>query len=236
MATLSVGAKCRRALTFLLGLGDAGIASGLTMHGFTQADLDEGWDLLRKAAGDKLAAVKVPKDPARLLQLDGWENTWFPISQATLRRHYPAVHDRVFLNLSQQSGEEVILSTTTFIERVEALAADGEDAQAALDLLDKRGLTGDQIAYAKGLLAGLAEVQPTKVVVPDAEQQAAAEAALWGWFVEWSQIARTALKKKSQLRALGFATGGKSKAPTATDDLLDVIEEEDAEEGGTPSA
>jgi len=49
-------------------------------------------------------------EPARLEQLDDWENKWFVLAEVTLRRHHSDVADAVFLNLSRTSGPELTVS------------------------------------------------------------------------------------------------------------------------------
>jgi hypothetical protein len=74
-------------------------------------------------------------------------------------------------------------------------------------------LTADVVGEAKKLLGALGSVAlvtpmpPVELVAEDFEQ---AETDLWAWYLEWSEIARTAIKQKQLLRALGFRrdTGG----------------------------
>src|SRR5262245_46248741 len=114
--------------------------------GFTQADLDEGWKLFNESS-----RVQLKVEPATpvveqnvIISVDGWENRWFPIADATLARHYPAVHHKLFLNLSQTEGPGVIVTVRTFLERFESLGSTAEygpDSKAAKRLLEKRGFT-----------------------------------------------------------------------------------------------
>ena len=41
--------------------------------------------------------------------------------------------------------------------------------------------------------------------------EARAEARLWAWYLEWSQIARTALDERKLLSVLGFGAAGRPK-------------------------
>ena len=56
-------------------------------------------------------------DPTVIEELDAWENRWFPVAEATLRRRKPEIADKVFLNLAQTSGIEVAVSVSTQHER-----------------------------------------------------------------------------------------------------------------------
>lgn len=57
------------------------------------------------------------------------------------------------------------------------------------------------------LLTQLTHVAEPAEAVSVEEQEAAleaAEAAMWGWYLEWSKIARIAIKQRPLLRQLGF--------------------------------
>jgi hypothetical protein len=215
---LTIGQKSERVLRFLRGLPLPRVASALAAHGFTQADWDEGWRLLQAATGEWLLREPLarPEDPTVIDELDAWENRWFPVAEATLRRRLPAVADRVFLNLTQTSGVEVTVSVSTFVERVRQLAKDGDSAgQEARTILNGRGLTDGVLAQAEALLKrfGLVQFSPPAPAAPGADpaRRQAAEDALWGWYREWGTIARNSVQDGNLLRALGFLTptGGK---------------------------
>ncbi|MCX4239030.1 hypothetical protein, partial [Paraliomyxa miuraensis] len=118
MAKKRIGDKAERVLKLLLGLRNKKIASALASRGFGKEDLEEGLSLLRGVT-DVSLAVLPPRspNPAVIEQLDRWENEWFPVANATLLRHYPEIHARVFLNLSQTAGAAVVISVGTFVER-----------------------------------------------------------------------------------------------------------------------
>ena len=123
-----------------------------------------------------------------------------------------------FLNLAQTEGPAVAVSVRTFVDRYAALSAPadsnkfGAEAPKALELIVSRGVTAAVIAEAQSLLTALTQVAPAETL-PTTEQQQQdieqAEAAMWAWYLEWSQIARVAIKQRSLLRELGFlATRG----------------------------
>lgn len=107
MAKLTLGQKPDRAINLLIGLRNPRIAAALVAHGFTNADLQEGWALLRAVGKSQLDADpgQPAIDPTTLQQLDKWENKWFAIAQATLQRHAPEVSGWFFKNLSQTEGQ-----------------------------------------------------------------------------------------------------------------------------------
>jgi hypothetical protein len=206
MGKMTVSQKAQRVLRFLMGLQTQRIAQALADYGFNDAELDEGWQLLRDATTDRLGVAPREVDASVLLRLDEWENRWLVVGEAGLRRRFPAVADKVFLNLSRTTGPEVVVSVTTFIERVEALNTT-EEEKAARELLTQRGLTQPVIEEAKAMLASMRKMKPPVVVTPpDPEALARAEATLWDWYLDWSAVARVAIQDKRLLASLGFTT------------------------------
>lgn len=208
MARVTLNQKADRVLKLLLGLRIPRIAAALSARGFTEKDLDEGWTLLRGVSRVQLSQRPAPpRDPSALARLDAWENQWFPIIDATLRRRFPTLHASVFLNLSQTDGPAVVVTVTTLIERIESLdgSKEGKDARK---LLETRGLTTETLGEAKALLAKLASVQPAPTDEVDLAAQkealAKAEVDLWAWYLEWAQIARASITDRTLLRQLGF--------------------------------
>lgn len=83
----------------------------------------------------------------------------------------------------------------------------GEEGRAARALLAKRGLTDAVVARARELLEQLRtpeEAPAVDVEALDREVRAKAEHAMWQWYLEWSGIARIAIRDRRALRALGF--------------------------------
>lgn len=216
MARLTIGQKAERVLTLLLALRNVRIAAQLSRHGFTNEDLDEGWKLLRAVTRTQLDAPadEAPVDNDALRALDEWENKWFVIASATMQRRAPKVHDALFRNLSQTEGVEVIVSVGTFLERWDNLDKPtkdgglGNEGKEAKKLLATRGLTNAVIDEAKTLVQKLRHMDGP---LPDLAKMAAEEASfekaeqeLWAWYLEWSTIARNAIKQRSLLKKMGF--------------------------------
>jgi hypothetical protein len=184
------------------------VVAKLEEHGFTIDDLNEGMELLyalvRLRLGRATPAVEAPK---LLAALDAWENRWFPVVRMVLAHRYPRVAEVLFLNLRQAAGAEVALTMQTFLERFAEMeaggAAYGAEGVEARALLAHRGLTAERVAEAQALLARLREVQAAPVM-PNVNNEQAAERALWNWYLEWSGIARAAIRDKRLLRSLGF--------------------------------
>ncbi|HWN68306.1 MAG TPA: hypothetical protein VNM90_11760, partial [Haliangium sp.] len=110
MGRLTLGQKGQRLLAFLMGLANRQVVRALQPYGFDQAALDEGWALLRRTTASHLDAQSSAQ-PTReqLARLDAWENHWFPIASAVLKRHHPEAHGKVFHNLSQTQGNQVVV-------------------------------------------------------------------------------------------------------------------------------
>lgn len=217
---MSIGEKASRALEFLMGLREPIVSEALVAHGFTDADRDEGYALLNALTAGRLGTSPgAPRDASALERLDAWENLWFPIAEVTLRTRAPQVHANVFLNLRQASGDEVVVSVTTLLERIAALRTDGSaESASALGLLAKRGLDDARLAEGRALLdAAKAAIVPKPVSKVDPATVEAAEKALWTWYLEWSGIARATIHDRRALRALGFGGRREATAETAAD-------------------
>ena len=206
MARMTIGDKARRIVTFLHGLGNPRAASVLAAFGFTEKDLAEGWELLKNMRAVRLKRGPAIANPHTLRDLDEWENRWFPVVKASLQRHYPDIHETMFLNLTQTDGIDVINSVGVFTERLAELEAKPDaESKAARKLLTQRGLTAAVVKEALTLLEAISSIreEPTPVA-PSAEDIEAREAAVWAWYLEWSAIAQANITDRTTLRSLGF--------------------------------
>lgn len=215
MAKLSLGQKAERVLQLLMGFGNARIASAMATRGLTQEDIDEGWDLLK--ATSRVRASRQPDlsaSPTIVAKVDAWENLWFPVVDATLERRFPQIHKTVFNNLSQTEGPPVLLSVSLLLDRLAELEkASDKDSKDARALLKVRGVTKAVLDEAKAYLAE-AEVPAEPTVTPQEEVDAAveqAEAQLWAYYLEWSKIARVAVKDGRLLAQLGFGAASRKR-------------------------
>ena len=194
------------------------------------AELDAGWTKLRKVVGDKFdTGGAVAMNPRTIEKLDEWENLWFPITSATLGHHHPGVHEAFFLNLSQTSGDEVVLSVGMFVERYDALAGSPE-GRAARAALAGRGLTDTVVDQARAMLneaRSIEEADGPDLITRMAEQKAAEE-AMWRWYLAFRTIARTVIKDSFLLRRLGFRKTKRSTDGSVPSDEL--LEEGDTDE------
>ncbi|XXX77665.1 hypothetical protein WMF30_02655 [Sorangium sp. So ce134] len=241
MAKLTIGQKAERVLLLLMGLRKNKVAAALVAHGFSDDDLAEGWRLLQRVTRTRLGfvATAAATDTGLINEIDAWENKWFPIASATLKRHAPRAHAFVFRNLTQTEGAAVLVSVSTFVERWDNLAKSkekgGPDAQGdeARKILAKRGLTKAVIDEAKQLLARAGKLESTAELPPAAatdEDFEKAERQLWDWYLEWSTIVQTAIKDRRILRELGFRRASSSKATAAEEAPGEEVEEEAEED------
>ena len=146
--------------------------------GYSREEHDELWKLYVSAAGRDqplsfaFAAVEGEGSNGQgkiIAELDAFENEWLPKARAIIERRVPQAHvDRFvqafFTDLSQQPlGPAVIDSTSTFLDRVEALASSKEPgADVVLSTLRARGLSDAKIASIRGLIAKSRRGQPAE--------------------------------------------------------------------------
>jgi hypothetical protein len=166
------------------------------------------------------------------MELDGWENRWFPITDVVLATNVPEAHAMVFKNLSQTEGLEVIVSVGTFLERLETLPKSREEGglgatgRNARELLIKRGLDSNAVAEARALLEKVGKIEPSDIDasgVPS-EREEMLERDLWNWYLEWSGIARIAISDRRLLRTLGFLrdSSGSNREPEVPEEPGDA--------------
>jgi len=212
---LRIGQKAQRMVAFLVGLGDPRVQAALARFGLSEGDIDEGWNRLR--ALSKVPVRFAPEAPAVELvgALDAWENQWFPIIEVVLRTSHPEVHEVVFLNLTQTEGPQVVVSVRTLLDRLEAMVRPkdegglGDRGEKARAHLTRRGVSDEVLAEARALLARVGKPPSTDEPIVDPEARAAAEAHMWSWYLEWSGIARAAIKDRNLLAVLGFGRAGR---------------------------
>jgi len=236
MGDLSIGKKTKRALEFAAALGDPFVRRKLAPNGFNDEELAKGLGLANAASSMKLS-VAPGLDMTVLGLLDAWENRWFAIVEIVLRTNFLGVHELVFRNLTQTEGAQVIVSVTTLLDRLDAVAkpkSQGGHPQGpdARKLLVKRGLTDAVVEEARGLLAKVGKVpegaELVEAIDADPDATAEAETRLWNWYLEWSAIARTVIHDRRALRSLGFlrrmrrADGREVDVVVDDDDLEDV--------------
>ncbi|HEX2878096.1 MAG TPA: hypothetical protein VHO25_01040 [Polyangiaceae bacterium] len=207
MAKVTKNTKVLRTLRFLLGLRRPEAHVPLAPYGLTQQELEAAAQLVRAATEPQLRKTNYGAvNPALLDELDVIDNQWFPIIKHVLTRHSPEIADWTFLNLAQSTGIDLVVSLGTLFSRLGALADGsspfGEQGVVAFHTLQARGLTDEVLERINQLLGSVAEFSSG----PSFDEAAHEEAIdkLWAWYLEWSGIARTVIKTRTVLRALGF--------------------------------
>lgn len=214
-----------RMLKFLIASSERPIAKILASRGFTDEDRKEGWVLLDEAAGRNQAPwPSTATFPTRykgvVSAVDSFENEWFDVADAALKRQFPAVHAAVFQNLAKTSGSGVLLTVRVFLDRLDSLERDsGEESRKAMSLLEKRGLTGQRRAEARSLLtevevAGAPDdddkESPEELEAIAAKREAAIK-DMWEWYKDWAKTARTVVKNRNFRVMMGLSQPHGSK-------------------------
>lgn len=203
--------KFFKQLRFLISFNNPKIAALMAARGFDQESLDEGWSLLREAAGwmfeipNTENGILLADNSEMLTKLDAWENTWFDVADAALARKFPVIHKKLFANLSKASGFGVDKKIRTFLDRIDDLSKDNDEgAKESLALLEKRGLNTKERDYARQLLLEVSEKPMSQEIMVDPdviEAKKRAEEKLWAWYVDWRKTARTVVSNE-KLRAI----------------------------------
>src|SRR5207253_3766573 len=126
--------------------------------------------------------------------LDAWDEDGFRVVRATLERRHPNLVATVLDGIGPSTGPESIVGVATLLDRLDALAkGKDKDGHAALALLAKRGLDGDERKRLRALVEtaqsastdGMADVATTaasRKAIEDAHQESLA--ALRAWYDE----------------------------------------------------
>ncbi len=229
MTKLRIGQKAQRTGKLLFGLNNPRVAAKLEPFGYSGAVHQEGWGLLTIVSQHRLATDnELPKNPQILVELDEFENLWFPLAKAMLDRKYSGMSDALFGNLNRTAGQSVAISVTLFVRRLDAMDKGeepfGEQGPEAREYLRSRGLTDEVVAAAQEHLDAVRDLrtEPAPDSGPSAAEALEAEEAMWKWYLEWSTIARTVIKDGHLLRSLGFK---KRKGRNSSSD--DIVETDD---------
>lgn len=227
-----MGQKADRVYKFLMGARHPKVTHALAGFGFSDANMQDGWARVEACA--ELARVEegsAGPSPKLVAQLDAFENVWLTVAKATLKANYPEVHDALLGNLWQSTGRDAAMTVGTFLKRLRemeagtgAFAADGAAARA---LLSERGLTEKVVAEAEVLIAMIkttAKVDEALIELKAKREKATAHA--WNWYLEWSAIARIAVKDRRLLRSMGFLNGSGAKEDSEDLDEVEVVTED----------
>ncbi len=241
MAQARFPQRAERILRFLMGLRHARAAYALAAHGFTTEDIAEGWALLQKTTRQTLDKappnVKSRDYPG---ELAAWDRTWLSIARITLTRRAPEALSWLLPEAPKKAQRVPILRAHLFLERWDLLTAPkrkggfGPGGAEVRALLEARGLSPEVIDEGRALVAGVegrGEAAEKANAGPPIDETvsvfADAERAAWAWYLEWSGVARAAIRDRLVLHLLGLRRG---RGPAAASEGEENEEEGEAEE------
>jgi hypothetical protein len=202
-----------RGLAFLEGVGTSrSIFTALVKVGFTNADLDEGWALLRRACTTVSGPSTAPPSPHAdaLVEVEAWWRAASVRARAALRRMHPEQEAFLFAGLDATRGAEAALATSIFLDRCIALErgkkgrARHDEGVAALATLEKREITKAERTRVEGLVKAVFSPPLTAEPEDVAGMRAARLAELHAWLQDWSSSARTVITRRDELIRLGL--------------------------------
>lgn len=226
MAYLSDQEKVEKGLRLLMSLNHPLVWAQMQLRGFDDEERLGGWARLDRAAGRFRAARRgaVTSTTGPLVEAaDQWENVWLDVIDATLRRTFPELRDRILAGITKTEGLPVILNVRTVVQRIDEIRAEGDETNAkGLALLAKRGLDETQLAAARAIVAQAETGTPVVPLDPDpaeVEERQAALDDLWAWYQDWTKLARTVIRSRNLLVHMGLAEPTRrapAEAPTET--------------------
>ncbi len=120
-------------------------------------------------------------------------------------------------DLAPTTGVGAVLTVKTFLDRVDALERGSKTDKAAVARLAERGINKDE---RKRMRAALAQAESAANVVAAGESQptpAGADSsdllALYAWYAEWSEVARTIIRRRDHLIALWRSRRAERRSP-----------------------
>lgn len=216
---------------FLFTIVDGRYLRRAIRAGYTKEEHAELWQLLDRAAGrDKpldMLSGEGTNDPERqrlLVEIDEFENQWFPRADKIIRRFVPEDSVEAFLaaffkDLKQQPlGPAVLDSTSTFLSRVDQLATSKlPGAAQVLAQLRARTLTEGKAREIRdkieSLRKGLVKARPVDAATAAAaaaDQAAAVQQLRLAW-ADWSTTLRPLYDIREQVQ-LGLTAARNTRA------------------------
>jgi hypothetical protein len=208
-----------RLLAFLRGVGSSiDIQTQLAPRGYTPAEHARGWALLRASGGEIMSAPACVNDGAvqkAMKEVEAWDEDGLRIVNASLRNRHPEQHAYVMRGLKASKDVQSVLAVSVLLDRLDALeGAPGREGtrdadHAALATLSARGI--DKAERAR--LRALVEQAQGQTCSDGFEQQGeldrqvrAALVEQRRWLEDWSDVARSVIKRRDQLIRLGLAS------------------------------
>ncbi|HEU4406320.1 MAG TPA: hypothetical protein VFS43_13730 [Polyangiaceae bacterium] len=209
-----------RLLVFLRGVGtQVRIRAKMMKRGYTPAEHARGWALLQASSG---RFDEAPGDDGgdgavqeAIAEIDAWDEDGMRIVNAALRARHPAQHAFVMRGLKPSTGVESVIGVATLLDRLDALEGAPErgptrdDDHAALATLAARGVTKAERSRLRARVKQAQALGGAGAAEQQAEVERRVHAALveqHRWLEEWSDVARSVIKRRDHLIRLGLAS------------------------------
>jgi hypothetical protein len=193
------GAKIDQCVRLLYGMRLPAVAAALGPYGWSPAVREDAWNRLRPLLTGAPPDALSEQLESALAELERFAATWLPVGRSALGSEHPERAVELFAGLDRDDPAASALSVATLLERLD------QQGPEVRSLLEARGLGPAQLERARELLAELRCVSNSAAeLAAFEEQQRRALEPVWAWYLEWSQIARVAIKNKSLLFALGL--------------------------------
>ena len=213
----------QRMIAFLTGVGnDAMIRAALAQRGYSKSEHAAGWSLFHAVSGIN---APFPSDSTEaavrdaIASIDAWDEPTFRTMKPALTRMHPDQAKFVFENLEPQTGLGSVISVETFLDRIDALesspdrAATREADLAAIATLESRGITAAVRAEMRAKVA-IAKTGSMPLEVPQDPSQKDV-LAMQAWLADWTETAKTYIKRRDQLIRLGLSKRKRAKRDDA---------------------
>jgi hypothetical protein len=201
-----------RAATF-----NADAQAALAVGGYTDAHHEDGMRLLTAVLAPRKAGPSALDDePARAAEaeIQCWVRTHFSRLRMALARLRGEEHP-LFLGIEVPEGNEAVLALATLLDRLNQLSP----ADADVSTLAGRGLNGELRHRLRALVERARAISPYDIGPEDSRE--AELIALYRWHADWAGTARSLIRNKNVLAALGVAR--KRRRTTAVvDDIEDT--------------
>ncbi len=216
-----------RVVKFTQGIvTNAAIRAQLRSRGMNAAELKNATDLLA-------VVCQIPEEPqvvgddavrAAFNFIDANDEEVHGVVNASLRHNYPEQHEYLTKGIGPAKGMLALVNMRTFMARWDELASGEtrpqtrETDRKALALVEKRGLRTELMAALRANLKIVEDLNPETEAIRDQAfrvRRLEALVALRNWYLEWSDIARIAIKRRDHLISLGLASRRTSSGSTS---------------------
>lgn len=200
-----------RVMSLLRGFSSNIIQRALAPHGFNQATADEGWRHLQRSLGYAPDAEAVLPDDVReaVRVLDKADEPAFRLVRAALRGKHAATLAELVKGIGPATGFASVYSMGELTSRLDALDAKKDSAsKAAIEKLIVRGVTRELREEWKQhvrLAKKVKDLGDRDALLAAELARVEALIAAREYWLEWADIAATAITRRDLLIRLGLA-------------------------------